>query len=93
MLFDGEHNLRFGAVSNTVERISSDISNYETAFGHIQKKYCKQLAELEPRQARRFLAQVKILLTSKYLQQVVTWPPECYYFMLLPFIRPLFSGY
>jgi glycosyltransferase involved in cell wall biosynthesis len=69
VLFDGAHNLRFGAVSNSVERISFDISNYEAAFEHIQKKYCTQLAELQPRQARRFLAQVKLLLTSKYLQQ------------------------
>jgi glycosyltransferase involved in cell wall biosynthesis len=69
ILYDGAHNLRFSAVSNSVDRISTNVANYEAAFQHLLTKYQSETATLGPLQRRRFLAQTKLLLSAKHWQQ------------------------
>lgn len=69
VLYDGEHNLRFSAVSASTSRISHNPRNYQEGFAYLGRKYRSELSSLTPWQRRHFRAQSKLVEASKYLEQ------------------------
>jgi glycosyltransferase involved in cell wall biosynthesis len=69
VLYDGEHNLRFCAISESTDRISSNVAAYEAATQLLSQKYERELRLLRPLQRKRFLAQAELLLSAKHWQQ------------------------
>jgi hypothetical protein len=67
VLYDGGHNLRFSAISQTGGRISSDYESYRTGFGYLRAKYRGEIRRLTFWQRRRFDAQARLIAASKYL--------------------------